>query len=329
MYSVRSRTRTMALIAPGRIYFPYILWFSPCPADRSRHVGGGILDWLWITSDLCAGGSVELSKDPALGELRVELRDAGRRTRDVNTNHSPVSLTGITMACKKVVSPKASHHLRRSPRKHTLSTPKKQKNKKGKQAAEGELGPIPWAANDAALSWAVVNQMQVKDNRLVLFGKNPGTNEGTKGDSKTIVYKRIGAEILPDIYKTHPNTLGKRVKGKAEDNYKFYAKKLQVTGGGLDNDQDDDSDVHEFLECYISPEGCNMTTAAQIASRSYGMEGFHVQRQFIDQRGEVQCVGRGNNVPHGHMGQIETNDLRMVGFPGHFRLLNGTESCGG
>ncbi|KAJ7733551.1 hypothetical protein DFH07DRAFT_700691, partial [Mycena maculata] len=87
--------------------------------------------------------------------------------------------------------------------------------------------------------------------------------QGTKGDSKIIVYKRIGQKILPDLYETAPNTLAKRVKGKAEDLLKVYKKhsrKLQVTGGGLqkdvgNEDGNDDSNVHEFLECYIPAEG--------------------------------------------------------------------------
>ena len=37
------------------------------------------------------------------------------------------------------------------------------------------------------------------------------------GDSKTTVYKRIGSQILPEHFKTSPNALAKRVKGKAKE----------------------------------------------------------------------------------------------------------------
>ncbi|KAJ7780507.1 hypothetical protein DFH07DRAFT_792485 [Mycena maculata] len=156
--------------------------------------------------------------------------------------------------------------LRRSPRKHSSEEPKTA-TKKAKAAVEPDLGTIPWAYNEGALIWLLLDQLQVPDNRLVLFGKKPGTTENTKGDSKIIVYKRIGEVILSELYKTSPNTLGKRVKAKAEDlvkSYKTHAKKLQVTGGGLQNDQDEDNDgdnVHEFLKCYISPEGPDHDTS--------------------------------------------------------------------
>ncbi|KAJ7301738.1 hypothetical protein DFH08DRAFT_96508 [Mycena albidolilacea] len=152
---------------------------------------------------------------------------------------------------------------RRSPRKHdkTAGT----KTAKAKAPAEPELGSVAWSANEGALIWALLDEMQVKDNRLVLFGKNPGTTEGTKGDSKTAVYKRIGSKILPELFENSPNALGKRVKGKAEDlvtAYKKQAKKLQVTGGGLQNDGDDNDEVHEFLECYIPADGPDHDTTS-------------------------------------------------------------------
>ncbi|KAJ7429466.1 hypothetical protein B0H11DRAFT_2300612 [Mycena galericulata] len=144
--------------------------------------------------------------------------------------------------------------LRRSPRKHASDVSQK-KTARGKAAPEPELGTISWGAEDGKLIWDLLAQMQAKENRLVLFGKNAGTNENTKGNSKIIVYKRIGSVILPELYEKSPNTLAKRVKGKAEDlvkSYKAHAKKLQVTGGGLQDDQDEqngDEDVHQYLEC--------------------------------------------------------------------------------
>ncbi|KAJ7618839.1 hypothetical protein DFH06DRAFT_1061721 [Mycena polygramma] len=158
--------------------------------------------------------------------------------------------------------------VRRSPRKHTSVAAKQPKSAAAiKKAARGKkdeppLPRIDWSANEGALTWGVIAEMDRKENRLVLFGKQSKA-ENTSGDSKIAVYKRIGGRILPDLFAKSPNALGKRVKGKAEDligTYKKLAKQLQVTGGGLRNDDDDDdsddgSGVHQFLECYISAEG--------------------------------------------------------------------------
>ncbi|KAJ7608615.1 hypothetical protein DFH06DRAFT_1017570 [Mycena polygramma] len=150
---------------------------------------------------------------------------------------------------------------RRSPRKSTKS-----KTRKVEKKSEPPLPSIKWTADGGALIWALIAQLEVKENRLVLFGKE-NKGENTSGDSKIAVYKRIGSEIMPEIFKVSPNALGKRVKGKAEDlvsTYKTEAKKLQVTGGGLRNDDEDANDengedseenVHEYLDCYITPEG--------------------------------------------------------------------------
>ncbi|KAJ7129130.1 hypothetical protein C8R46DRAFT_1143499 [Mycena filopes] len=139
--------------------------------------------------------------------------------------------------------------LRRSPRKHTAE--KKPKS----------LGRIDWDADSSEMTFELITQMEVKENRLVLFGKQG--HENTSGDSKVAVFKRMGSVLFPTMYLTSPNTLGKRVKGKVESlvkTYKKFAKKLQVTGGGLE--KDDSGDVHEFLECYISSEGPDHDTSA-------------------------------------------------------------------
>ncbi|KAJ7436138.1 hypothetical protein B0H11DRAFT_1831189, partial [Mycena galericulata] len=142
--------------------------------------------------------------------------------------------------------------LRRSPRKH-----EEKRKKKGKREQEPSLPAIKWTADKGKLIWALIAEMERKENRLVLFGKEK--NENTSGDSKIAVYKRIGGVIMPDLFAQAPNSLAKRIKGKAEDlvsTYKTLAKELQVTGGGLRNDDEGSGeDVHEFLECYISPEG--------------------------------------------------------------------------
>ncbi|KAJ7362685.1 hypothetical protein DFH08DRAFT_799707 [Mycena albidolilacea] len=99
---------------------------------------------------------------------------------------------------------------RRSPRKH-----KKPGTKKAAKQTEPALPTIKWGADDGALTWALIAQLEVKENRLVFFGKDR-KDENTSGDSKIAVYKHIGSVILPDLFATSPNALAKRVKGKAE-----------------------------------------------------------------------------------------------------------------
>jgi hypothetical protein len=54
--------------------------------------------------------------------------------------------------------------LRRSPRKHQTKAPKKRIDK------EPPLPTIRWTEGDGELIWALIAQMEVKANRLVLFG---------------------------------------------------------------------------------------------------------------------------------------------------------------
>ncbi|KAJ7939175.1 hypothetical protein B0H13DRAFT_1698168, partial [Mycena leptocephala] len=100
---------------------------------------------------------------------------------------------------------------------------------------ETPLPSIPWSANKGALVWDLLAQVQKTENRKVLFGKQV-PQENTSKDHKITVYKRIGESLLPALYLTHPETVGKRRKGKAEDLFKIYQEKaarLRVTGGGL------------------------------------------------------------------------------------------------
>jgi hypothetical protein len=60
-----------------------------------------------------------------------------------------------------------SSQLRRSPRKH-----KKPGTKKAAKQTEPALPMIKWGADDGALTWALIAQLEVKENCLVLFGKD-------------------------------------------------------------------------------------------------------------------------------------------------------------
>jgi hypothetical protein len=57
---------------------------------------------------------------------------------------------------------------RRSPRKHGQA---KKKPAKVKKQAEEPLPRIDWDADKSAATYDLIAQMEVKENRLVLFGK--------------------------------------------------------------------------------------------------------------------------------------------------------------
>ncbi|KAJ7938660.1 hypothetical protein B0H13DRAFT_1587442, partial [Mycena leptocephala] len=120
------------------------------------------------------------------------------------------------------------------------------------------------SANEGALVWDLLAQVQKTENRKVLFGKQV-PQENTSKDHKITVYKRIGESLLPALYLTHPETVGKRCKGKAEEYapparflsivltmhslFKIYQEKaarLRVTGRGLgDPDAAEADDVSD------------------------------------------------------------------------------------
>ncbi|KAJ7737632.1 hypothetical protein DFH07DRAFT_779312 [Mycena maculata] len=101
--------------------------------------------------------------------------------------------------------------LRRSPRKHD------EKPKKSKREKEPPLPQIKWAADEGKLIWALITEMERKENRLVLFGREKNEWQNTSGDSKIAVYKRFGGVIMPDLSSKAPNALAKRIKAKAEE----------------------------------------------------------------------------------------------------------------
>ncbi|KAJ7301637.1 hypothetical protein DFH08DRAFT_978574 [Mycena albidolilacea] len=103
------------------------------------------------------------------------------------------------------------HHL---PRKHG------QVKKKPKKQTEELLSRIDWDADKSAAMYDLIAQMEVKENHLVLFGKQG--DENTSGESKIAVYKCIGSKIFPAMYATSPKALGNLVT-----TYKKHVKKLQ------------------------------------------------------------------------------------------------------
>ena len=91
-----------------------------------------------------------------------------------------------------------------------------------------DLPDVDWQANDLALTWELVGQLEKHENYRVLFGKrdknevwwtvslriNLTSHQNTSSDTKVDVYKRIAERILPELYARHSGTAAERVKGK-------------------------------------------------------------------------------------------------------------------
>ncbi|KAG8957815.1 hypothetical protein FRC05_009568 [Tulasnella sp. 425] len=123
--------------------------------------------------------------------------------------------------------------------------------------------------------WTLIGTVEKEENRKVLLGLRVAEGEGrenTSGDSKTAVYKRIGAELFPaelelvtdaKAKKAVGTTLGLRVKAKWEglmSTYKEHASTMIATGGGLKNLRDEQllealHKVSGTSPLYVPPEG--------------------------------------------------------------------------
>ncbi|KAG8937895.1 hypothetical protein FRC04_009945 [Tulasnella sp. 424] len=123
--------------------------------------------------------------------------------------------------------------------------------------------------------WTLIGTVEKEENRKVLLGLRVAEGEGrenTSGDSKTAVYKRIGAELFPaelelvtdaKANKAVGTTLGLRVKAKWEglmSTYKEHASTMIATGGGLKNLRDEQllealHKVSGTSPLYVPPEG--------------------------------------------------------------------------
>ncbi|KAJ7835145.1 hypothetical protein B0H14DRAFT_3707334 [Mycena olivaceomarginata] len=117
------------------------------------------------------------------------------------------------------------------------------------------------SANDGVLIWRLLDIIQEKENFIVLFDKQD-PKQNTSGDNKITIYERIAAKLFPEDFQDHPRTLGKRVKGKADDLCKIYKEKsslLHQTGGGVGAPEDEDATgVHHYLNYYIPTTVCTM-----------------------------------------------------------------------
>ncbi|KAJ6464811.1 hypothetical protein DFH09DRAFT_1346745 [Mycena vulgaris] len=89
---------------------------------------------------------------------------------------------------KKNTAPASPLH--RSPRKH--------KNKRQAVKAVKDVEPAPRPAADGGnLIWSLIWELEDKQNRLVLFGKQ-SKDENTSEENKILVYQIIGSVVLPE-----------------------------------------------------------------------------------------------------------------------------------
>ncbi|THU93189.1 hypothetical protein K435DRAFT_861714 [Dendrothele bispora CBS 962.96] len=142
---------------------------------------------------------------------------------------------------------------------------------------KGDKNPvkrIPWDANEMALTFSLIGQMEKPENAKVLLGGSVrkkgelekkgkrGRKENTSGDTATQVYQRMGKAILPDLAKTTAEEveLGKKIKSKIQtltNKYNEMASELCQTGGGL---RTEEGSQHVELPFYVGADGPDANT---------------------------------------------------------------------
>ncbi|KAK7446018.1 hypothetical protein VKT23_014641 [Stygiomarasmius scandens] len=134
---------------------------------------------------------------------------------------------------------------------------------------------IPWDADDLALTYALVAQMEKPENMKVLLGrsikkkddldsqkKHCRCKENTSSNTATQVYQCMGKAILPDMARTTMEEveLGKKIKSKIQtltNKYNKMAAELRQTGGGLHTEE---GSQHVELPFYVGAEGPDAKT---------------------------------------------------------------------
>ncbi|KAF9521805.1 hypothetical protein CPB83DRAFT_730007, partial [Crepidotus variabilis] len=130
-------------------------------------------------------------------------------------------------------------------------------------APKQQLPKITWTP---ALTWALINQAQAKENRNVMLGKEVGEN--STRDNKTQVLKRIASIIIPEIFGLNKDAAQKRIGTKwdgLKTTYKDHASKLRQIGAGIEETQAHaESGVnafkHKYMDCYVPPDGPDAET---------------------------------------------------------------------
>ncbi|RXW14813.1 hypothetical protein EST38_g11039 [Candolleomyces aberdarensis] len=131
-------------------------------------------------------------------------------------------------------------------------------------SSKPSIANIEWSKDSHALIWKLLAELEKGQNHVLLFGLQKG--QKTTKDSKIGVAKRIGSVILPELYAQDPDTVGSRIKGKADNlhaRYKEEVKHLQQTGGGIGGNRPDSRDANEYLDCYVGAGGPDETTTSE------------------------------------------------------------------
>ncbi|KAJ2935850.1 hypothetical protein H1R20_g1244, partial [Candolleomyces eurysporus] len=131
-------------------------------------------------------------------------------------------------------------------------------------SSKPSIANIEWSKDSHALIWKLLAELEKGQNHVWLFGLQKG--QKTTKDSKIGVAKRIGSVILPELYAQDPDTVGSRIKGKADNlhaKYKEEVKHLQQTGGGIGGNRQDSWDANEYLDCYVGAGGPDETTTSE------------------------------------------------------------------
>ncbi|KAF8232658.1 hypothetical protein L208DRAFT_1270853 [Tricholoma matsutake] len=73
------------------------------------------------------------------------------------------------------------------------------------------LLPIPWSADNLALTWCLIGLVEEPKNRKFVVGK--GKSKNSSGESKAMVFKHITEKLIPEYFKADSMTF-KHVKAK-------------------------------------------------------------------------------------------------------------------
>ncbi|KAE9406842.1 hypothetical protein BT96DRAFT_987109, partial [Gymnopus androsaceus JB14] len=107
------------------------------------------------------------------------------------------------------------------------------------------LPTFPWPAENNTKTWLLIGLLEKEDNR-VLVGVRRG--EKISGETKAHAINRISQVLWPEFYALDASTTASRTRSKINQllkRYKKEAKKLKVTGGGLQTNADEDSSSGE------------------------------------------------------------------------------------
>lgn len=129
---------------------------------------------------------------------------------------------------------------------------------------KGILPPIAWDADDHALVWKLIAEVTKPANLKVLCGKST-KQENTSGETKASVFRRIGSVLLPELYIIDATATGDRIKSRYEGLakvYKQHAKRLTITGEGIDPDSEDGADS-QTCSYFIEAGGPDENTPEQ------------------------------------------------------------------